>query len=137
MFGFFATPFYFILPLIIFVLVVRAAAGFFRGVTRRSYREFPDNLGLSRDLTQSDPRTLSRAKNSDEARIFKLAYRMKGILTVSDIVVDTGLNLHDAEQLIEGMVDNVHVRMEVDDRGMVIYEFPEIMRRFEDGNAST
>jgi len=38
--------------------------------------------------------------------------------------------VHEAEELIQGMVDNSRVRMEVDDRGMVIYEFPEIMERF-------
>ncbi len=69
---------------------------------------------------------------NQEARIFKLAYRLKGRLTVSDIVVETGLGVHDAEALIEGMIDNNHVRMEVDDRGIVTYEFPEIIRRFEE-----
>lgn len=137
MFGFFVSPFYFILPLIIFVLILRAAVGFIRGVTRRSYREFPESFGVPQAGDQRATRPLSNAKNSDEARIFKLAYRLKGKLTLSDVVVDTGLNLQEAEALIEGMVDNVHVRMEVDDRGMVFYEFPEIMRRFEDGSSSS
>lgn len=70
--------------------------------------------------------------NSLESQIFKLAYRRKGRLTVSDIVIETGLGIDDAERLIQGMVDNVRVRMEVNDRGLVVYEFPEIQARFEE-----
>jgi hypothetical protein len=134
MFGFFVTPFYFILPLIIFVLIARAASGFFRGVNRRPpYREFPQGQNLSDQLAQRAAPSALRSRNNNEARIFKLAQRLKGRVTLSDIVVETGLNLRDAEELIDGLVDNVHVRMEVDNRGMVFYEFPEIMRRFESG----
>ena len=136
MFGFFVTPFSFILPLIIFVLIMRAAVGFFRGISRRSFRQFPEDLWTPAGPDQRAAAALTRGRNTDEARIFKLAYRLKGRLTLSDIVVDTGLSVHEAESLVEGLVDNVHVRMEVDDRGMVFYEFPEIMRRFEDGAAT-
>ncbi len=36
-----------------------------------------------------------------------------------------------AKLFINRMVDGLHVRMEVEDSGMVIYEFPEIISRFE------
>lgn len=72
------------------------------------------------------------SRNSLESQVFKLAYRRKGRLTVSDIVIETGLGIDEAERLIQGMVDNVRVRMEVNDRGLVVYEFPEIQSRFEE-----
>lgn len=67
-----------------------------------------------------------------ESRIFKLAQGMKGRITLSDIVIATNLNMKDAEQLIDSMIDGIHITMEVNDKGRVIYEFPEIIARFED-----
>lgn len=122
-FGFF--PFGFIFPLIFFVIAARVASRFFRGVSRRS--------AIEDDYLDERVRSIEgRSRDSShEARIFKLAYRLKGRITVSDIVVETGLGVQEAETLIEGMVDSSHVRMEVDDNGLVTYEFPEIIRRFE------
>ena len=124
-FGFF--PFGFILPLIFFVIIARVASGFVRSAHRRhtiSHDRFDDELVALEDRSRRRPVV-------DEARIFKLAYRLKGRLTVSDIVVETGLSVHEAEELIESMVDSTRVRMEIDERGIVTYEFPEIIRRFE------
>ncbi|MFW5742530.1 MAG: hypothetical protein ACOCW3_00345 [Spirochaetota bacterium] len=127
-FGF--LPFGFILPLIFFVIMVRVASGFLRGVDRR--HRVVDEDELAERLRYGGYRpSVPGHPQSDEARIFKLAYRLKGRLTVSDIVVETGLGVHEAEGLIESMVDNSRVRMEVDDRGVVTYEFPEIIRRLE------
>ena len=127
-FGFF--PFGFLFPLIFFVIIARVASGHFRSSRRRRYVE--DDY-LDEHIRSIESRHSSPRGASEEARIFKLAYRLKGRLTVSDIVVETGLGVSEAEQLIESMVDNSHVRMEVDDRGIVTYEFPEIIRRFEEG----
>lgn len=132
MFFGFATPFFFILPLIFFVVVARIAAGFFRGISRRSDQKVFDRYGVP-ELDPNRTRSIGRSRNSDESRIFRLALKQKGRLTVSDVVIETGLNLKEAEDLIESMVDNVHVRMELDEQGRVTYEFPEIIRRLEEG----
>ena len=66
-----------------------------------------------------------------ESRIFKLANHLKGRITLSDIVLETGLGMKSAERVIEDMLDNLHVTMEVDDSGMVFYEFPEIIARYD------
>jgi hypothetical protein len=65
-----------------------------------------------------------------ESEIFRLAARMKGRITLSDVVLETGLGLKQAEELLEGMVDGTHVRMEVSPRGIIVYEFPELIDRF-------
>ncbi len=134
-FRMFASPLYFIFPLIIFFVVARVAVGFIRGITRRSYRDLPDEVDLHPGAYRESPQGAIQGKKSDEARIFRLALRLKGRLTVSDVVIETGLNLQQTEELLEGLVDSIHVRMEVDDRGMVTYEFPEIIRRFEGGES--
>ena len=126
-FSIFPFGFGFLFPLIFFIVFARVASGLFRRVNRgRSLPdEYDDSLG---DRFRSLER---RSDSTTEARLFKLAYRLKGRLTVSDIVVETGLGVHEAESLVQGMVDGTHVLMEVDDRGIVTYEFPEIIRRFE------
>ena len=72
-----------------------------------------------------------------ESRIFKLANRLKGRITLSDIVLETGLGMKSAERVIEDMLDNLHVTMEVDDSGMVFYEFPEIIARYDREQSGT
>ncbi len=132
MFGFGFFPFFFLMPLILIVVIARSASGAFRSWRRHEIDEdYRESLG------EYEPRRAgetpgARSKTPPEAAIFKLAYRLKGRLTVSDIVVETGLGVHESERLIESLVDNSRVRMEVDDRGIVIYEFPEIIRRFEE-----
>ena len=69
--------------------------------------------------------------DSIEAKIFRLADKQNGVITVSDAVIETGMSLSDTEELLEGMVDGVHVKMEITERGTVQYEFPELMDQSE------
>ncbi|MFP4375682.1 MAG: hypothetical protein ACLFP4_01450 [Spirochaetales bacterium] len=125
-FGFF--PFFFVIPLLFFFGIVRLIMGAVRGFQRdryvdeRTYTSFPRTPSAS-----SEPR------QPTQAQLFRLAHKLRGRLTVSDIVVETGLSVSESEALAESVVDGTHVRMEVDDRGIVTYEFPEIIRRFEPG----
>lgn len=61
--------------------------------------------------------------------MYRLAYRLGGRISVSDAVVDNGLSASEAEGLLQGMSDGLRVRMEVDDRGLITNEFPEIAAR--------
>jgi hypothetical protein len=118
------SPFALFFPLLIVFLVVRAFAR-----CRRPRNDFIPPP--SRDSVEERRTGLLRGASQD-ARIFKLAYKLKGRVTLSDIVVETGMGMREAEELIESMVDNAHIRMEIDDKlGTVTYEFPEIIRRFE------
>lgn len=64
---------------------------------------------------------------SREARVYRLAAEKGGRLSVSQIVVEFDIPAQEAEQLLQGMVDNQRVRMEVDNAGRVSYEFPELL----------
>lgn len=132
LFGF--SPFYWFVPLIMFGIIARVAVRFFRGISGREDR-YDRSIYYDpyrRSVEPEGPRRLARP-TSYQSRIFKLAYRLHGRVTLSDIIVETGLSIEEAEQVVEKMVDNVHVRMEVDNDGGVTYEFPEIIRRFEGG----
>ncbi len=113
-FGFF--PFFFVIPLLFFFgiarLIVGVVRGFHRGryVDERTYTTFPRT-----DSRSTEPR------RPTQAHLFRLAHKLQGRLTVSDIVVETGLGVSEAEALAESMVDGTRVRMEVDDRGIVTY----------------
>jgi len=127
------SPIFFILPLVFFFAVARVISRYIGGNGRRGYREVPEEFGRP-EIFNRPIRPLAGARNSDQSKVFRLALKLKGRVTVSDVVIETGLGLQEAETLMESMVDNVHVRMEVDDQGRVLYEFPEIIRRLEGGS---
>ena len=61
--------------------------------------------------------------------MFRLAYKLGGRLTVSDLVVDLDFSLEEGEIFLNQLVDSTRVTMEVRDDGLVYYEFPEIIAR--------
>lgn len=124
---FFWGPFVFLLPALIIFLILRAVLGTQHHRRRGSLDYGSDPFDL---LSERDPD--ERGGYSMRVQIYKLAYKLGGRITVSDIVVQTGLEVEEAEELIESMVDNQRVRMEVQDDGLVIYEFPELINRFKE-----
>ncbi len=126
--GFFLLPFGFLIPMFLIFIAVRVGMRIFHDF-------FHDQTGRRRVGEPGGPGSLFELPRgrSYEARLFRLAYKLKGRITVSDIVLDTGLGVKEAEELVNGMVDGMRVRMEVDQKGMIVYEFPEILSRFEEG----
>ncbi len=110
-------PFFFFFPVLIIYLVLRGLTGTSRPGGSFSHFDMPWDTPESKD-------------HSLRVAVYKLAYRLKGTITVSDIVVETGLDVEEAERLIQSMVDHQRVRMEVKDDGMIFYEFPEIKARY-------
>ena len=70
-----------------------------------------------------------RADGRRVNRVFRLAYRLGGRLTVSDLVVDLDFTVEEAEQFLGQLVDSTRVTMEVEPDGLIYYEFPEIIAR--------
>lgn len=123
---FFFGPLFGILPLIFIFLLIRGLTSMYRG--GRGYFPWQDYEHHLEDLQASG----SNRERELRIQIFKLAYKQKGRITVSDIIAETGLRGDEAEEVIQGMVDNSRVRMEILASGVVVYEFPEIMSRFEE-----
>ncbi len=137
-FSFFWAPFGsifgIIFPIFFFVVMFRVLRGIFYSSTRDLESKIRrERVSFSNDnfetITSYPP---IRRNDGYEVKIFRLAQQMKGRITLSDIVIATNLGLKEAERVIDGMVDGVHVSMEVNDKGRVVYEFPEIITRFED-----
>jgi hypothetical protein len=62
-----------------------------------------------------------------EADIYRLARKLGGHLMVSDVVIHLGFSPREAEHLLEKMTDGFRVRMEVNDNGLIVYEFTEVV----------
>ncbi len=62
-----------------------------------------------------------------EPAIYRLARNRGGRLTVSDVVIATGIPVGEAERILNEMVDGVRVTMNVRDNGVIVYEFTELM----------
>ena len=130
----FGSIFGIIFPIFFFVIIFRVLRRIFYSSTRdiesKIRRERLSSPYDHFDTVTSYPPV--RRNDGYEAKIFRLAQQMKGRLTLSDIVIATNLGIKEAERVIDDIVDGVHVSMEVNDKGGVVYEFPEIIARFED-----
>ncbi len=69
-------------------------------------------------------------RRSLDSRVFRLAHRNGGRVTVSQVVMETGMSLEQTEAYMDQLCDGIRVRMEVSDGGLVTYEFPELTDRF-------
>ena len=117
-------------PALFIFLIFRFGLRFFNDLLNNPNRF---NIRDRRQFYNGAGFTFSRqpGSRSIENRIFRAAFKHSGRLTVSDIVLETDLGIREAEEVINGMVDGTHVRMEVEDNGLVVYEFPEIISRLE------
>ncbi len=122
----------FLIPALFILFFARVIPGLFRGFFREiEERKFYRDQRISRHRKQSEKRRQirNRKPKNIEGVIFNLAYTLKGKITLSDIIIETVLSMKEGEKIINQMVDGIRVRMEVDDQGLVVYEFPEIIAR--------
>jgi len=129
---FFLLPFAFLLLLVLLFSLSRGGLRLLQRLSRaQEGREPPEDGPPSRP--RADSRSLGLRRRLDpEARVFRLAYKRRGRLTVSDVVIDLGIPMRQAEELLNRLEDGQRVRLEVAPNGLVVYEFPEILARFQD-----
>jgi hypothetical protein len=87
-----------------------------------------EDLTYISSSTEPDPAQVTKQL---QVAVFRLAARNKGRLTLSDVIVETGLDLAKADKFMDRMVDGARVQIEVNDKGMIFYEFPEIISKTE------
>ena len=81
----------------------------------------------SKRLSKNESKTPKIGVQSLQSEIMVLALNNRGILTVTDVVIETGLSIKQAEEALNSMVDGYRVRMEARDSGIIVYEFPELI----------
>ncbi len=57
--------------------------------------------------------------------VFRLAKRRGGVITVSDVVSELGIDPKEEEKLLDGVTDGLRVEMDVDSNGVMRYTFRE------------
>ena len=87
--------------------------------------------GTSERRSLEDPGGTTVAERSIRRRVFALAKQNHGVLTVSDVVADTGISPTEAEEMLNDLADGMHVTVEVTDRGSMEYRFPDIRQKSE------
>jgi hypothetical protein len=72
-----------------------------------------------------------------QRRVLLLATEKSGTLTVTEVAASLNMSLAVAEGVLDGMDDGLRVRSDVTDRGIIVYEFPELRHRprLESGSA--
>jgi hypothetical protein len=64
-----------------------------------------------------------------QQRVLRLATRSGGLLTVTDVAAELNVSISAAESVLMAMDDGYHVRSDITDEGVLLYEFPEVRRR--------
>ena len=92
---------------------------------------------LSRRQARLRSGQLNDSKISDgsiQNRILHLALKNGAFLTVTDVVIETGLHIKKAEKILNQMVDNIRVIMEVNESGIIVYKFVEVADQIAGGS---
>ena len=84
-------------------------------------------LSGSRRNNRREDRSLSPQRSPSNAELFQLAKRRNGVLTVSEVVAETGIDPQEAEKLLDSLADGNRVVLDVDENGVVTYRFRELM----------
>lgn len=123
-FSFMFFPFAVLIPFVAITVLLR----FVRLINQRGLNDPPgirkslSNLGIGKSGKLD--RTVSN--EAFEVFVYRLAAKRQGRLSPAQIVVESGLSMSEVEKRMVALVDNVHIFMEVQDSGLIIYEFPEL-----------
>ncbi len=125
-------------PILIIGLVI-FSTGVMKNARRRNSMGQPTGGRIADGTVADDNKYMPlQASNASDystgmvSKVFRLAAKRRGRLTLSDIVIESGLGLKEAERFMDSLVDGPHVQLEVDAQGLINYEFPEIQARLDD-----
>lgn len=88
-------------------------------IHRKRFAE--DEMNTDDHFIRAHQETLNRI-------VFQIAKQRGGSVTLSEVVIVTGLDVAAAEDYMNSIIDGIHVTVEVDDTGRFTYEFPEFKR---------
>jgi TM2 domain-containing membrane protein YozV len=80
----------------------------------------------------SSDQTIYKAPSKPESKekiVIKLAYKLDGRVTVSDVVANSDLSLDEAEKTLKELASKGYAGMHVTDSGLIVYEFEEVKGR--------
>jgi hypothetical protein len=114
-------------PVVLILFLLLIFKGFRKKKHGRAKRNAHQKTGGFSDIIGRKP--VHEESDSLTSDIFKLANKNHGRITFSDVVIRTGLDLQKAEKIMDKLIDGQRVTMEVNEKGWIVYEFPEIIAR--------
>jgi hypothetical protein len=91
-------------------------------------RAFGDRDGSRRQDRINPERAAPETRGRSAApEVYRLAQRHAGVLNVSNVVLEFGIDPHEAEKLLDGLTDGQRVVMDVGTDGLVRYVFRELV----------
>uniref|UniRef100_A0A7C3E7P7 NINE protein n=1 Tax=Gracilinema caldarium TaxID=215591 RepID=A0A7C3E7P7_9SPIR len=67
------------------------------------------------------------SKDSIERTVLRLAKQNKGIVTASELALESGVSIDEAKKALEKLVDQGYAELRVRKTGTLVYTFPEFM----------
>lgn len=123
---FFFGPLAMLFPFVVVLIIMRLASTvLFSGEQGRPRSPFDARRALFPEYYEK------LAGAGTQARVFQTAHKLGGSLTVSDVVIELGIGIEEAERLLGAMVDNSRVRVDVSEHGLLVYDFPEVRARLD------
>jgi hypothetical protein len=113
-------------PLIPILLLAGAAYVGWKLFNRRDGRDIADERSQADRHGRNQRHATPRIEAPSAADLYRLAQRHGGTLTVSNVVVELGVDPSLAERSLQACSDEIRVRMDVQDDGRVIYHFLEL-----------
>jgi len=107
---------------LVFILIPTVLVALFFGIR---YLRGPME-GSRRSVAGGESSPRHPESRSIQRKIMQLAQENEGVLTVTDVVLSTSLSIKEAEATLNDMVDGFRIKMDVNDSGIVRYEFIEL-----------
>jgi TM2 domain-containing membrane protein YozV len=89
-------------------------------------RRYADNETNWRYVYDGSSRVIHE-KDSLDVTILKIARRKNGVVSPSEVVLETGVSLEEARKHLESMVIDGHAEMRVRKSGAIVFTFSEFM----------
>lgn len=85
-------------------------------------------IALFRSATIERQRRREALLSALQLPVLQLAGRRGGQLTVTEVAAELGWTMRRAEKVLQSMDDGLRVTSDVTDEGVIVYEFPELIR---------
>jgi hypothetical protein len=92
-------------------------------ILRGASRMIDGRISAPREKRQLEAEKAAESERS----VLRIAQTRGGLVTPSQVALDTKLSLEEAEQLLESMAKRGHASMEVRDDGRLVYRFSEFL----------
>jgi len=93
---------------------------------RRSVREIEERRQGKLEALESRRAQEAERRDSREKTVLQIAKSRRGVVTPALVVLESDLQLEEAEQVLQGLAARGYAEMRIKDNGMIDYRFPDL-----------